>query len=659
MSEIQLIEEALTRTARRRRRWQAWNGLCRGAFVGALLWFLALAAYKLLPIPAETLWISGIVAGCCALAGSILGFWKKPSLLATAHWVDERQQLKERLSTALESSRDDWPGHWKDLVVQDAARHADRVNPRALVPFHLPSVMRWALLVLVLGIGLGFVPEYRTEAFQQAQEDATHIKEVGKKLAELTRQNLEKRPPILPTTEHAMEEVATLGDTLDKVKLSRSEALQKLTSAAEKLREEGKNLAENPAMKSLERSARESSGQPSSPAEMQRQMDALQKSLGQSANDPKKLDDMQQKLQDLQQRAANMPTGDSESAQAAREQMAQTLADMAREAREMGVPLPDLEQALAALQNNQTDLFLRDMQMAQYDLEKLQAMAKAMQQLQQQASKLGKDLAEQLKNGQAQAAQQTLQKMISQLQNANLSPDQLERIMKEVAQAVDPAGEYGKVADHLQQAAQQMQQGQKPGAAESLAEAKKELEKLMQQLADAQALQEAMEALERAQMAIASGKSWEECQGGYCNKCGGAGCAMCRGKSMNWGHGGKPGSGVGTWADENGWTFHKGQQEPVDNSGIVRPDMAGREHADRPENLNENLNPTKVRGQMSPGKSMPSISLKGVHMKGESNIEFEEAAAAAQVDAQSAVNQDKVPRPYLNSVRDYFDDLKE
>jgi hypothetical protein len=56
---------------------------------------------------------------------------------------------------------------------------------------------------------------------------------------------------------------------------------------------------------------------------------------------------------------------------------------------------------------------------------------------------------------------------------------------------------------------------------------------------------------------------------------------------------------------------------------------------------------------------MPSIRLKGVSIKGTSQIQFQEAAAAAQEDAASAVNQDKVPRSYQGSVKHYFDDLKE
>ena len=68
----------------------------------------------------------------------------------------------------------------------------------------------------------------------------------------------------------------------------------------------------------------------------------------------------------------------------------------------------------------------------------------------------GKDLAEQLKNGQPEIAHQTLQKMITQLNSANLTPEQLQKMLDEVSKAVDPANNYGKVADHLKSATSQM-----------------------------------------------------------------------------------------------------------------------------------------------------------------------------------------------------------
>jgi len=123
---------------------------------------------------------------------------------------------------------------------------------------------------------------------------------------------------------------------------------------------------------------------------------------------------------------------------------------------------------------------------------------------------------------------------------------------------------------------------------------------------------------------------------------------------------GQPGSkGVGTWADEEGWTYFDGKQERWDNSEVERPDMDARGQTERSDSLNNNLLPTKVKGQMSPGGAMPSITLKGVSIKGQSTIQFQDAAAAAQADAESALNQDQVPRAYQNTVRDYFDDIKK
>ena len=78
-----------------------------------------------------------------------------------------------------------------------------------------------------------------------------------------------------------------------------------------------------------------------------------------------------------------------------------------------------------------------------------------------------------------------------------------------------------------------------------------------------------------------------------------------------------------------------------------------------PGELSEALKPTKVPGQFSPGGQMPSITLKGVSIKGQSKVAYEEAATAAQSDAQSALSQEKVPRAYQGAVKDYFDDLKK
>ena len=148
-------------------------------------------------------------------------------------------------------------------------------------------------------------------------------------------------------------------------------------------------------------------------------------------------------------------------------------------------------------------------------------------------------------------------------------------------------------------------------------------------------------------MSIANGMGWDQMQ----RAMGGRGAGNRRD--------GQPGRGVGTWTDENSWAYPD-YADSWDNSGVERPDTDGRGISDRGDGqLADNLSATKIKGQITPGGPMPSITLKGVSIKGTSKVEFREAAAAAQSEAQSALSQDQIPKAYQGAVRDYFDDLKE
>jgi len=652
MSQLQIIETALQQAARRRRWARALRGLWQGLLIGAIVSLLLVVAYHLRPLLGDghpwPLWVL-LAAGWAPfpfmLAGLLIGGWRKPALADVARWVDGRQGLQERLSTALEVAGKEGSGSWRELVVGDAAEHAKAIDPRRLIPFNLPRATRWALVALALGAGLGFVPEYRSKKFLQKQAEQQNVKDIGRQLADLTRHDLQKRPPTLETTQKSLEAVGNLGDQLTKKAFTRSEALKDLANISERLKDQLKELGKDPALKRLEQAARASTGNDSQTAAgLQKQMEAAQKQLGTPTGNPESLEKLKKELEKLQQAATGMANKNSAGNEAERQKMSESLSALSKEAQEMGLQLPQLDEAIAALAANQTDLVLKDLQAATTDLEKMRELAKSLQQMQQQMDKLGKDLAEQLKNGQPEAAQMTLHKMADQLKAAKLSDEQMQKIMQDVAKAVEPAGNYGKVAEHLKSASQQMQAGDKPAAAQSLASAAKELDKLMQELGDAKEVMATLENLNQASQCIGSCQGW-----GMCNKPG-----------FN-PKGGRPGGGVGTWADENsGWMYDGQWSDHWDNSGSVRPDMDGRGQTDRGEGeLSDALKPTKVKGQFSPGGQMPSITLKGVSIKGTSKVSYEEAAAAAQSEAQSALSQEKVPRAYQGAVRDYFDDLKK
>ncbi|PWU15847.1 MAG: hypothetical protein C5B50_14825 [Verrucomicrobia bacterium] len=629
-----------------------WKGLLFGALAALLM----AGAFHLWPLP---LWVpvAALVAPFVAMAfGLIVGGWRKPSLKEVARWVDNKQQLKERLSTALEIAAEEAgpasgahgqavraPSGWSDLVVTDAAAHSKALDPRKLLPLSLPGAARWAFLLLALCVGLGFVPEYRSKSYLQKQKEQKSIKEAGKNLAELVRRDIEKRPTALPPTQKAMQAVGELGDRFTKTSLTRTEALKDLANVAEKLKEQIKEMAKDPALNKLEQAARGTSPNDTQTAGgLQKQIESLQKQLGSPTGNPEALDKLKKDLQKVQQAAKDLADKGAAAGEGEKQKLSEALSALSKEAQQMGMQMPQLEDAIKALENSQPDQFLKDIQTAVKDLDKMKDMAKSLQQLQQQMDKLGKDLAEQLQKGQPEQAQQTLTKMVEQLKSSGLTQEQLQKMMEEVSKAIPPAGHYGDVAKDLQQACKQGQAGDKSGAAQSLASAAKKLGELAQQMGDAQELMATLDAMNKAAMCISECKGW-----GQCNN---PGSGPTKGSGL--------GGGVGTWAEE-GHTWDGVQNDAWDNTGAVRPNVDPRGHTDRPTSPTDKLMPTKVKGQFSPGAPMPSITLRGVSIKGQSNIAYEEAAAAAQSDAQSALTEEKVPRAYQGAVKDYFDDLKK
>jgi hypothetical protein len=639
-----MVTTSLERAAQRLRLSRALRGLWLGLLAGAGLWLLAFAVFKLAPIPPAVVTYAAIVSVVCPLLGTITGGWRKPSIATTARWVDVQQNLKERMSTALEVANSKGDPLWRELVVHDAATHAQEIDLRKLVPFRLTRAAYWAALLLVMGVGLGFVPEYRTARFKKEQADREIIKDVGRGMAEVTRHEIAARPPQAEPVKESLNQVVALADTFQKAELTRAEALKDIASVQDKLKDQLKELGKDPVMKRLDQAMRASGPNQPSGSELQKQMEALQQKLGTDKADPEKTQALKDKLDKLQEAARAMAAKPNGGSDAERQRMSDSLSALSREAAEMGLQMPNLDDAIAALSAADTDKFLQDLDASLADMDKLNNLAKQVQGLSQQMEKLGKDLAEQLKKGQADLAQSTLEKMKKQLESGKVSPEDLQKLLEEVSKAIDPASEYGKCGQHLSNAADQMKSGDKSGAAQSLADAAKELEDLMQQFGDAQSLAAAMDALKDASMCVGSGQCW----------------GLRPGKPRA-GQGGRPGPGVGTWADDDAGALGEipMSDEWVDNSLVDRPDQDPRGLTERDSSLNSALTPTKVKGQFSPGDRMPSITLPGVSIKGTSRIQFEEAATAAQSDANSALAQDKVPRNYQGPVKDYFDDLKQ
>lgn len=652
MNSLAPIETAVARTAARRRWLRGWHGLWRGAVVGAAIYLTALALWKLLPVP-YTVVALGAWLGLTALpAGFLFGFARRTTPLEAARWLDSKQGLQERLSTALEfgaqpAAKTPMQATWRELILADATAAASQVDPRRLLPVGLPRAARWFTGLLAIIAALGFLPELRTPEQIQKQKDADAIKDTGRQLASLAKRSLEQRRPVMEPTRKNLEDLKELGTRLQSAKLTRDDALKDIAKTTDQLKQQAQELARNPALRKMEQAARTPGGNSEqSQNALQKQIESLQKQLADKPGNPDAADELRKDLQKLKDAAKGMADNNSAAAQAARQQMSQMASELARKAESLGMPMPSLDEAVAALNNAQVEQFLKDLNVAEQDLQKMADMAKTLAQLQQQAERMGKDLAEQLKNGQAQAAIESLQKMMDQLKQANLTPEQMARLAEDISKAVKPGEQYGKVSDHLKAALGECKNpggNGKGGAAASLAAAQKELQALLDQLGDAQALMASLQSLQKAQMCVGNGQCWGQNPS----------------DRIGFKPGGKGGKGVGTWSQNSAWAMPETIQDLWDNSGVNRPDMAGKGHTDRDAGTPDNLTPTKIKGQIQPGGPMPSITLKGVSIKGTSTVAYTEAVAAAQSDAQAALSQEQVPKAYQNSVRDYFDDLKK
>ncbi|MBI1839729.1 MAG: hypothetical protein HYR88_02615 [Verrucomicrobia bacterium] len=505
---MQAIEAALTRIARRHQIAKAFQGVAAGILFACGLVLLSECVHKLAPVPTVPPGLYAAMLLLCAAAGGLRQAMKRPNLGQVANWVDQELNLQERLSAACEMSARGAANEWKSLVIRDAAVHASTLNPQALVPFRPPRTLPWIALASGLALALAFVPPIRSAAFRQKEQDTKVIAETAKRFLEVTRKQIEQRHPALETTEKAINEALEFGQRLSEARLTRGEAIKDLASLTQKLDQEAQHLADRPGVRSLEQAARSSTPASGKGAtDLQQRMQALKEALGAAEGKDKLLAKLKQDLEAVQKMAEKLPGAGSPEAAAARENLAKALENAAREAAEAGIPLEGLDEAVAALKNAQTDFFLRDIQGALSSLDKLQQLAQSLQQLRQEQAKEAKTLPDQLKMGQAQAAKQRLEEMIRKLRSGPLSAPERQEMIDELQKSIAPAEQYEKLPEPLKKALQRAGSGQpkdQEGAAQHLAEAAKELDRLQQELADSDQIAGVADLLRDAQEAIAA-----------------------------------------------------------------------------------------------------------------------------------------------------------
>ena len=531
MSQKQLIASKLKAAARRRKIQLSWQCMWMGLWICVCIWFLSLISYKLFPVPTITFFWVGLLSFIVPLSGLIWGFTKKFPPKDIARWIDQEKNLKERLSTAVElAERKPINPAWEVLVLRDAASAVQKIEPKSLLPLRLPSLCYRILLLLIVCFVLGFVPEHRNKNYLDQQRDSAVIDDVGSNLENLTRWQLKQNRPNFEQTKTSLDSVRDLGAEFQKGKIVREDALAKLSDISEKLRSEIKKFG--PTVSSIKPSTNSPAGLPvESQANMKNRLSELEERLGAaSGNGPEKFEDIKSKLDAIKNTASDFSNNKLNEGKQSRLDMAQSLTNLSTMAQKLGLELPNLEKAIEALNSSNIDQFLKSMELASQDLEEIVGLSQKIQNLQMEITEMGKDLSEQLEKGQIPTAMRTLDAMINQLESDQLSNQQLQDMIDELQQALSPAENYGECAQRLAEAKEAARAGNNSRASQSLAAAKEELKKMLNQMADSQSLMQALQNLDRAQMAVGNSQSFST--------------TRRPGVSPN----GKPGGGVGNWA---------------------------------------------------------------------------------------------------------------
>ncbi|MSR65575.1 MAG: hypothetical protein EXS18_07335 [Verrucomicrobiae bacterium] len=651
MSEQELIQSKLTAVARRLQWVAVLKLMAQVAFWTCIALLVFFGAYKLLPMPFESVEIAFIAGGVVIVGACVFAFLRRVSLSSAARFADQKLSLKERLSSAIEITSDSalstQHSALSALLLRDAAKHAETLDPRKILPLHLPVVARWVLVCLVAIVGLAFVPEYRTAEYKERQRAKQDVKKEGEKLVSLVKRiEQNTRQAQLGDLQKELKALNELGQEFQKVSLTKEQSLRDINTVADKIRKKQEELGDNKSLRSLEKRAAASGTEPNAQQreQMQQKINDMEKKLGSNPPTPEQLEKTKQDLKQALDKLKSSPNPNTPDGKAAKEAMEKSIEAAMEQAKNSADMSDALEKALEGLKSADVDMITKGITDAVKDLDEMKQQTAALNKMKQDAKQAGKDLAEQLEKGQGQAAKQTLEKFIKQVQQSNLSDKQKEEIAKELTKALDPAKDFGKVGEHLQDAVSQLAKNDKPGAANSMQAAAEELQKLMDQQGEGQSLAEMMDALKKSQCQIATGN----CQGSQCKN------GTCNSGTPK----GKGNRGFGDWPDENN-TQTPEYSETWDNSGLSRGEKDSKGVTDRGDpKITDKVTPTKLHGKMQNAGPMPGITLKGVSIKGQSNVEMEQSTTAAKQEAEDALNKEQIPKSYQGQVKEYFDSLK-
>ena len=236
-----------------------------------------------------------------------------------------------------------------------------------------------------------------------------------------------------------------------------------------------------------------------------------------------------------------------------------------------------------------------------------------------------KRILEELSKKDPKQIEELAKKLSQQLKDKGISQQQMQKMLQKIQQRQQACKQCQKLGQKMDGAAKQMQQGNTQAAQDELGEAGEMLNEMEQ-------LEQAMNEL-NAQMSQLDDARDDLNDEGFdksdkCKHCNGTGflpdgspCPWCDGSGRCGGMGGGGGK-------------------------LPRDDSAQTDTVDK-----------KAKIKTRSGSIIGQKFVKGRQLKGASDVEFYDAATAAEIDATDSLNKDRIPRLYRKGVKRYFDRL--
>jgi Pyruvate/2-oxoacid:ferredoxin oxidoreductase gamma subunit len=370
----------------------------------------------------DVLWIPAALVTSGLACGAVFGAVRKLTPFAVARAVENRLDLKERLSSSVKLSGLAEQDEVVRLLLEDSTKHLQGVDPKTVFPHTFTRGAKVFSFLFILLLGLSFLPQFPAFQSKQRREEVRVMKQEGKKLVKLAN-DLEKKTS--KKNEEISKQIArnmkALGKKMESGRISKKRAMLETKKLTKQIEQAQKKLAEQnsgKSTKSAEQAGKDfqEMGKKLDPetarkmAAMKNRLDQLSK-LGEkgklSSEQMKEFQELSKKLAQMKEGAQMSPEmlkkladslakGDSKQAMTTLEELAKKIRSGKMSKAEMQKLAKELKALSGNLKGTVFEKLVPELEKAAKACETGDKMAAA--DALEKAGKMGKEIAEQLKD---------------------------------------------------------------------------------------------------------------------------------------------------------------------------------------------------------------------------------------------------------------------